>query len=223
MIETDSEGDYRTIRFDRPEARNALTPDALDDIEAALDAATESVVLLEGAGEAFCAGADLTLVDELDAHRARELAARGQEVAQTLETYDGVVIAGIDGPARGGGVELALACDLRIATADATFAESGIDHGIFGAWGGTVRLPRLVGESVAMALSLSGRVIDASEARQIGLVSRLVENPRTVAEALAEKDAEALQSIKRRIRDRDSLAVQEEREREAFAALVDSQ
>jgi enoyl-CoA hydratase/carnithine racemase len=222
MITTVVADGVRTITLDRPGRRNALTRAGLDELEAVLERATEPVIYLHGAGDAFCAGADLDTVRSLDGDSAGEFAGRGQAVATALESYDGAVVAGVDGAARGGGVELALACDLRIATPNATFAESGVELGLFGAWGGTARLPRVVGEGVALDISLSGRVLDATEAYDHGLCSRIVDNPRTVAESLAENDANAMRRIKERIRDRASVDTQHEREQEAFAALVEA-
>lgn len=222
MITTAVADGVRTITLDRPDRRNALTRAGLDDLKTAVAAATEPVLYLHGAGDAFCAGADLETVRSLDGDSAAEFAQRGQTVAAALESYDGAVVAGIDGAARGGGVELALACDLRVATPGATFAESGVELGLFGAWGGTARLPRVVGEGVALDISLSGRVLDATEAYDHGLCSRIVEDPRTVAQSLVENDANAMGHIKERIRDRASVDTQHEREQEAFAALVKS-
>jgi enoyl-CoA hydratase len=221
MIRTTVEEGVRVVTLDRPDSRNALTPAGLDELDATLAAATEPVVYLTGAGEAFCAGADLAVVDALDRERAAAFARQGQRVARALATYDGAVVAGIDGPARGGGVELAVACDLRVGTPAATFAESGVTHGLFGAWGGTARLPRVVGEGVAMELSLSGRVLDAREARRVGLLSRIVDDPRAVATALLDSDPRALRTIKQRIRDTAPVETQTDREAEAFADLVE--
>lgn len=221
MIESTVEAGLRVVTLDRPARRNALTPAALADLLAAVEAATEPVVYLAGAGEAFCAGADLDVVDSLDGDSAAAFARRGQRVAGALASYDGVVVAGIDGPARGGGVELALACDLRVGTPAATFAESGVTHGLFGAWGGTARLPRVVGEGVAMELSLSGRVLDADEAHRVGLLSRVVDDPRAIAASVLDSDPRALRTIKRRLRDTGPVAEQTEREAEAFADLVE--
>ena len=126
----------------------------------------------------------------------------------------------MDGAARGGGVELALACDVRVATPEATFAEPGVAIGLFGAWGGTVRLPAVVGLGDAMDLSLSGRVIDAEAAHRIGLVSRVVDRPGAVARTLADNDALAMERLKRRLRDRRPPGAQADAEVAAFEALV---
>lgn len=220
MIRTDDADGVRVVALDRPERRNALTPDGLDALEAAVGDADQPVVYLRGEGPAFCAGADLDVVAELDRADAEAFAEQGQRVADAIESADSTVVAGIDGPARGGGVELALACDLRIATPRATFAEPGVKLGLFGAWGGTVRLPRVVGEGEALDLALSGRTVDADEALRMGLVSRVTDDPRAVADAIADNDSETLRVVKERVRDRGPAADQRAREAEAFGRLV---
>lgn len=219
MVQTTSGDGIRTLTLDRPDQRNALTSTALRDLEAAVESATEPVLYLHGAGEAFCAGADLDEVKALDSESAETFATLGQRVARTLESYDGAVVAGIDGAARGGGVELALACDIRAATPDATLAETGVKLGLFGAWGGTARLPDIVGTGEALDIALSGRTLDAETAQQMGLVSRVTTEPRAVAEELAGVDADALRVLKARIRDDSDRETQERREQQAFADL----
>nr|WP_204366154.1 enoyl-CoA hydratase/isomerase family protein [Halosimplex carlsbadense] len=219
-MESDTDGDVCLLTFDRPDRRNALTPAALDDLESAVDGADAPVVLLRGAGSAFCAGADLDAVVDLpDREAAEAFARRGQRVARTVAESGSVVVAGVDGAARGGGVELALACDVRVATPAGTFAESGAAIGLLGAWGGTVRLPEVVGLGDAMDVALSGRVLDADEANRMGLVSRVVDDPRAVAEEIAANDPAALRAIKERLRDDGDRADRERREAEAFADL----
>ena len=222
MIRTAVEGDVRSITLDRTECRNALTGSGLAQLEGAVEAATEPVVYLHGAGGAFCAGADLGTVAGLVGEEAPAFARRGQEVAAALAAYDGAVVAGIDGAARGGGVELALACDVRVATPDATLAEPGVSLGLFGAWGGTVRLPDAVGCTEAMDLALSGRTLEAREARRVGLVSRIVDEPRAVASEIATNDPEAVRTVKRRLRDDAPRETRENREAAAFARLAAS-
>ncbi|WP_224448528.1 enoyl-CoA hydratase/isomerase family protein [Haloprofundus salilacus] len=211
----------RVVTLDRPERRNALRPADLDALEAAVTGAAAAdvpVVYLRGAGSAFCAGADLDVVASLSNPEA--FARHGQRVANAIETTDCVVIAGVDGAARGGGVELALACDLRIATPEATFAEPGVRLGLFGAWGGTVRLPRVMREGDALDFALSGRTIDAEEALRTGLVSRVEPDPLAVAESLATNEPDALEVVKARMRDRRGREEQETAEAAAFGELV---
>jgi len=216
----DADG-VRVVTLARPERRNALTPAELDALEAAVTETDQPVVSLRGEGPAFCAGADLDVVADLDRAEAETFAERGQQVATAIEDADCAVVAGIDGPARGGGVELALACDLRVATPDATFAEPGVKLGLFGAWGGTVRLPPVVGEGEALDLALSGRTIDAEAALRMGLVSRVTDDPRAVADELAANDPETLSLLKERMRDDSPPDVQEGREADVFARLVE--
>ena len=221
MIDIEEAEGVRTVRFARPERRNALTPAALDDLAAAVESATAPVVYLTGDGPAFCAGADLDAVADIaDGEEARAFAERGQRVATAIEEADSAVVAGVDGAARGGGVELALACDVRVATPSASFGEPGVTFGLFGAWGGTVRLPEVLGPGTAMDLALSGRVIDADEAKEVGLVSRIVDDPRAVAREIAANDADAVRAVKARLRDDADRATRERREAEAFADLV---
>ncbi|WP_340101928.1 enoyl-CoA hydratase/isomerase family protein [Salinibaculum salinum] len=222
MIRSTAEDEYRVVTLDRPDRRNALTRGGLDDLVEVFETASEPVVYLCGAGDAFCAGADLDVVADLDSDEAAAFAERGQDAANAIADYDGAVVAGIDGPARGGGVELALACDVRVATPAATLAETGVALGLFGAWGGTTRLPAIVGEGNALDLSLSGRTVDAEEALEMGLVSRIVADPTTVAAEIAANDPDAIRTIKTRIRDRADSDTQERREATAFTSLIES-
>ncbi|AFO55937.1 MULTISPECIES: enoyl-CoA hydratase/isomerase family protein [unclassified Natrinema] len=222
MIEVDADGPIRTVTMNRPDARNALTVDGLEALESAIGEAEAPVVYLHGRGPAFCAGADLNEVAALegDRDRAAAFARLGQRVARTIEDSPAIVVAGIDGPARGGGLELALACDVRVGTPDSTYGEPGVSFGLFGAWGGTVRLPRVMGEGDALEFALSGRSIDAETALRTGLISRLEDDPRSVAEEIAGNAADALGVLKRRLRDDGERATQERREANSFADLV---
>ncbi|WP_432508122.1 enoyl-CoA hydratase/isomerase family protein [Halorubrum ezzemoulense] len=224
MIRTRTDGDVRVVTLDRPEARNALRPADLTALREAFEPPAAGprapVTYLRGAGDAFCAGADLDAVAALD--DPETFARRGQRVAAAIEDSPSAVVCGVDGPARGGGVELALAADVRVATPRATFAEPGVSLGLFGAWGGTVRLLRVMGEGEALDVALSGRVLDAEAALRTGLVSRVVDDPRSVADEIAAGEADALAAIKRRLRDRRDDGAQERAEAAAFADLHDA-
>jgi len=220
MLRVDAGDAVRVVTLDRPDARNALTPDALDDLRDAVTDADEPVVYVHGAGDAFCAGADLGVVSELDGPRGEAFARRGQRTMNAIEDSDSVVLAGVDGAARGGGVELALACDVRVCTPEATFAEPGVSLGVFGAWGGTRRLPAAVGATHAADLSLSGRTVDAETAREIGLVSRVVAEPRAVAEEIAANDAAALRELTGLLSAEESREESDRAEADAFARLL---
>lgn len=222
MITTDRDGDILTVTLDRPKRRNALTPAALRELEAAVASTDAPVVYLTGAGPSFCAGADFSVIEGLDRDTAAEFARLGQSVTRCIESAETVVVAGIDGPARGGGVELALAADVRIATPSATFAETGAGIGLFGAWGGTVRLPEVVGTGWALDLSLSGRTLSAEDALAAGLVTRLTDEPRRVAEELAGQPTRSLRAIKRLMRTDENREARFAREVDSFAELVDA-
>jgi enoyl-CoA hydratase len=219
MLSVTDGDDYRVVALDRPAKRNALTRQGLDDLAAAVSDAPQPVVYLHGAGEAFCAGADLETVRSLDGDSGAAFARRGQRTTNAVADADSVVVAGVDGPARGGGVELALACDVRVATPDASFAETGVTLGLFGAWGGTRRLRQAVGDTHAADLSLSGRTVDAAEAKEMGLVSRVCEDPRRVAEEIAANDPAALRELERLLRTDGSRAETDDREAAAFGRL----
>jgi enoyl-CoA hydratase/carnithine racemase len=223
MIDIQDDDGVRVVTLDRPERRNALTPAMLEALQSAVVECSAPALYLRGAGDAFCAGADLSTVAEVaETGDVEPFVRRGQQVADTIEESSTVVIAGIDGAARGGGVELALACDIRLATPEATFGEPGVTFGVFGAWGGTVRLPESVGIGDALDFSLSGRVIDSTEALRIGLVSRVLEDPRAVADHVAGNDRAALEHVKSRIRDRRDKQTQEDAEVAAFEDLVET-
>ncbi|WP_418285927.1 enoyl-CoA hydratase/isomerase family protein [Halorubrum sp. DTA46] len=218
MIRTTDEASVRVVTVDRPDRRNALRPTDLAALRTAVEDADQPVTYLRGAGDAFCAGADLDTVADLD--DPEPFARRGQRTMSAIADAETVVVCGIDGAARGGGVELALAADARVATPAATFAEPGVSFGLFGAWGGTVRLPRVMGEGDALDFSLSGRVLDADAALRTGLVSRVVDDPRAVADEIAAGEPDALRAIKSRVRDRRDDDAQERAEAAAFAELV---
>jgi len=166
-----------TIAFDRPNARNAMNEQLRSDLKAVLDAVEESdvrVVVLTGGEEtgAFVAGADVTELRERSALEQRAASERPR-VYERLDELRQPVIARINGHALGGGCEVAQACDVRIAHEDAKLGQPEIGLGIVPGGGATQRLPRLVGEGQAMRLILTGELIDAGEAADIGLVDEV--------------------------------------------------
>jgi len=182
---------YAVITLNRPKVLNALNQALMAELDAALDelAADESVraVVLTGAGErAFAAGADIGEFNALpSASVAAELSLRGQAVMNKIERLPKPVIAAVNGFALGGGCELAMACDIRIAADTARLGQAEINLGITPGYGGTQRLPRLVGKGAAKLLCLTGDHITADEALRIGLVDRVV----PAADLLAEAEA----------------------------------
>ena len=176
----EKENTLAIITFNRPDVRNALNYLAIDEaLEAAGDADADGrvrVIILTGAGDkAFVAGAD---IEELrERNTLTELGRRSAQrrvLANLLETMSKPTIAAINGFAVGTGLELAMACTIRIASENAKFGQPEINLGIMPGNGGTQRLPRLVGEGRAMEMILTGELIDAQEAYRIGLVNRVV-------------------------------------------------
>jgi enoyl-CoA hydratase len=161
------------------------------------------VVVLTGAGEkAFVAGADIKYMSELDVEQAKAWGELGHEAGRLLETMPQPTIAAINGFALGGGCELALACDVRYASSRARLGQPEINLGIIPGWGGTQRLARVAGLGFAKELILTGRLVDAAEARERGLVNavfepeELLERTRETARLLASKSPVALAAAK---------------------------
>jgi len=192
--------DYQTLLFDikdgiafitinRPDKLNALNDQVMLELaDAAERIATESGIkgaILTGSGpKSFVAGADIGDLSKQGPFDGKARAQRGQSVLRRLETCGKPVIAAINGFALGGGCELAMACHIRIASDNAKFGQPEVKLGIAPGYGGTQRLPRLVGKGVALQLILTGEMIDAQEAYRIGLVNRVV----PAADLLAESE-----------------------------------
>ncbi|MDV7349219.1 enoyl-CoA hydratase-related protein [Halorubrum distributum] len=195
-----------TITVDRPEQLNALTAETLEATEEALDEAADRdarVLVIAGAGdEAFVAGADISHMVDLSTPEAQAYAELGHRVADAIETFPAPTVAAVDGYAFGGGCELALACDLRVAAESAVLGQTEIDLGIIPGWGGTQRLPALVGDEVARRLIFLGERIDAEEAAEVGFVGEVVADAEfddridELAGELAAKPATALRAAK---------------------------
>ena len=168
-------GPVQVLIIDRPDALNAFSPDLIDELVAALDAAGADpqvrAVVLTGAGRAFSAGADISRMVEMDVAAAREFAAKGHGLCSAIEELPVPVIAAINGFALGGGCEVALACDIRLASEGAKMAQPEVALGIPPGWGGTQRLPRIAGEGFAKYMILTGAMVGAAEARDAGLVT----------------------------------------------------
>ena len=167
------------LTFNRPDKLNALNDAVIDELDTAADeiAARDDVggAILTGAGtKAFIAGADVGELSTQGPLDGKARALRGQAVLRKLESGGKPIVAAVNGFALGGGCELAMACHLRIASDNAKFGQPEVKLGITPGYGGTQRLPRLVGKGRAIELILTGRVIGADEAERIGLVSRVV-------------------------------------------------
>ena len=201
------------VTLNRPDVLNALNLRMLDELRetiAGFDADdTLRAIIITGAGaKAFAAGADIAELNALSGARAGEQQARaGQALTVSLERLRVPVIAAVNGFALGGGCELAMACDIRIASENARFGQPEVNLGILPGYGGTQRAPRLLGEGYAMYLCLTGEMIDAAEALRIGLVQKVVPLDGLRAEALriaslvAAKSSLAIAATKRAIVD----------------------
>lgn len=210
-IQFERDGALGILTVSRPKVLNALSAATTKEIGAALREIESDtslrVAIVTGAGDkAFVAGADIGELQALESPTAaRELSEQGHEVGFQIARMSKVVIAAINGFALGGGLELAMACDIRLAADTAQFGQPEINLGIIPGWGGTQRLPRLVGPSMAKLLVVSGERIDAQEALRIGLVDRVVpaagllQAAKTLANAIAAKAPTAVGSIKQAI------------------------
>ena len=178
------ENSIATITVNRPKVLNALNRATIEDISIAVDEALGdngvAAVILTGSGEkSFIAGADIGELSTHDAISGREFALFGQSVLNNIENSHKPFIAAINGFALGGGCEVAMACHMRIASSTARFGQPEVGLGVIPGYGGTQRLPRLVGKGIAMELLLGGGMINASEAHRIGLVNKVVEAMQT--------------------------------------------
>jgi enoyl-CoA hydratase len=168
-----------TITINRPQAMNALNDETVQELLLRLkDAENDEnvrVIVITGAGEkAFCAGLDLKPMRDINVIEAVETSRRGQKLTLAIEEVGKPVIAAINGYALGGGLELAMACDIRIVSEKARIGQTEVNVGLIPGWGGTQRLPRLVGKGIAKELIFTGKLIDAKTAERIGLVNVVV-------------------------------------------------
>jgi len=168
-----------TITLNRPDTLNALNQETIAEISARIEDAEKDenirVIVITGAGDrAFSAGADLRMMKDASAVKGAELSRIGQRLTNQVEACSKPVIAAINGYALGGGIELAMACDIRIASETAQIGQPEINVGLVPGWGGTQRLPRLVGKGIAKEMIFTGKRIDARTAEHHGLVNLVV-------------------------------------------------
>jgi len=178
------------IRVDREEALNAMNPTVLhelyDNISSSINDKNIGAIIITGSGEkAFIAGADIKLMEKLDKKGGREFGALGQKVTNLIEESSKPVIAAINGFALGGGCEIALACHLRFASKNAKFGQPEVKLGLIPGWGGTQRLPKIVGKGNAIELIIGGHIIDSNEALRIGLVNKVFEQDKLLDESIS--------------------------------------
>lgn len=181
------DGHVATLTFNRPEAMNAINAELLTDLSAAINKVRNDqprAVLLTGAGgKAFVAGADVSEMANMAPNEAQRFSEHGNVVFRALESLPMPTIAVVGGYALGGGCELALCCDIRLASTNARFGQPEVSLGITPGFGATQRLPRLVGFGIAKEMIFSGRTIDATRALAIGLVNAIFEPEQLMAAA----------------------------------------
>lgn len=189
--EADKNG-IATITINRPDKLNALNREVLDELADVFQKVTIDddikAVLLTGAGDkAFVAGADIKELRSLDEHRGRMVSQKGQQIFQSIEDTRKPVIAVVNGYALGGGAELAMACHMRVASESAVFGLPEVGLGLIPGYGGTQRLPLIVGRARAMEMILTGKQVKAPEALAIGLVNAVAEDPESEAKKMLKK------------------------------------
>ncbi|HWN10489.1 MAG TPA: enoyl-CoA hydratase/isomerase family protein [Pyrinomonadaceae bacterium] len=180
-----------TIRFNRPAERNPLSSSTLLELNTLLTDARANreikAIIFTGSEDVFLSGANIRELAELDSDSALDFSRLGQQIFQTIADAKQITISAIDGYCMGGGLDLALACDIRVASATAVFSHPGARLGIITGWGGTQRLPRIIGKSAALEMILTARRMDAREALHLGLVTSVSNEPFRDALSMAQK------------------------------------
>ena len=205
FIVSETRANVTTITLNRPDKLNAFSGTMREDLLAALQSAGGGAVIITGAGRAFCAGGDVEFMSSLqkngDVDTFRRLLNAGRDIILQIATMPKAVIAAVNGVAAGAGCNLALACDYRIASPQAKFAQSFVKIGLHPDWGGSWLLPRAVGKSRAFEMMATGRLVDGEEALRIGLADRisgaLEDDARKLAEAIASGPPNAIAAMKR--------------------------
>ena len=178
-IEISKNNHIGTLTINRPDSLNAMNREVLlefiNELKKIQSDKKIRVIIITGSGEkAFIAGADIKLMQKMNREEALDFANLGQELADLIEKSANPVIAAVNGYALGGGCEIALSCHLRIASDNAIFAQPEVKIGLLPGWGGTQRLPRIIGRGLANEIILTGRNVTAKEALDIGLVNKVV-------------------------------------------------
>lgn len=188
-IELELENGIAIVKMNRPKALNALNNETLEELNDLFEAffVENNVkgVIITGEGKSFVAGADIVQMRDYKSLKGRDYANFAQSIFGKIEALEKPVIAAVNGYALGGGCELAMSCDLRIASEKAVFGQPEAKLGVIPCFGGTQRLPRLIGAGKAKELIFTGRQVKADEAFSIGLVNKIVENENLIDEAIA--------------------------------------
>lgn len=180
ILEVEEKDSVAVIRFTRPEIRNPLSVVTLEELEIQFSSLSSNenikAIIFTGTDDVFASGANINEVGSLTPEEALKFSQRWQAFFQSIADSDKLTIAAINGYCMGGALDLALACKVRVATPNAVFAHPGLRLGIITGWGGTQRLPRLVGMAKALDIFLTARRVDATEALEIGLIGVITED-----------------------------------------------
>ena len=227
MITVSRDAGIATITLNRPEKLNAFAGTMREDLLAALRGSVDDVVVITGAGRAFCAGGDVEYMHSLqqtnDVAAFRKLLDAGRDVILQIASMPRPVIAAVNGVAAGAGCNLALACDYRIAAETAKLSQAFVKIGLHPDWGGTWLLPRIVGRSRAFEILATGRLVEAAEALAIGMVDRVaadaLSEAQTFARLLAAAPPLAIARIKRALSRSENNELRDQLELEAAHQL----
>jgi 3-hydroxypropionyl-coenzyme A dehydratase len=211
-IQLEPLGDIAIIKINRPEALNAVNLDVIAELSRTIDivGADEDIkaVIITGAGErSFCAGADIAYMVNIDPMKAEKYASSAQAVLNKVERLEKPVIAAVNGFALGGGCELALVCDIRVASSNAKIGQPEVTIGIPPGWGGTQRLTRIVGPAKAKELIFTGKMVSAEDAAQIGLVNKVVSLTLEHQEQQDQSKSSAEESLKKKDKENEAKAL----------------
>ncbi len=183
-IVVEQAGSSLVIRFNRPEIRNPLSVEVVEMLTGIVEGLDGNTgverVIFTGSASVFAAGADLREIDKVDVKEAKEFGLRGQRLMNAIAALP-LSIAAVNGPCFGGALDLALACKGRIAAPSAEFCHPGSGLGIITGWGGTQRLPRLIGQAAALEIFMTARRVSAAEALRIGLIDEIGDDPLAAA------------------------------------------
>lgn len=176
------------LTINREEALNAMNPIILKELKDIFKKCIEDenirAIILTGSGKkAFIAGADIKIMEKLDSKSAYDFGLLGQELTNIIENSTKPIIALVNGFALGGGCEISLACHIRLASHNAMFGQPEVKLGLIPGWGGTQRLPRIIGKGLATELIITGKIIDSNEAHRIGLVNRILKKNNLIEES----------------------------------------
>ncbi|MEM0134025.1 MAG: enoyl-CoA hydratase/isomerase family protein [Thermoplasmatales archaeon] len=201
LIRVVTNGRVAQVVINRPEKKNALSPDVIREMESALKSLKDvRVIVVRGEGGFFSAGGDLSVMLSASEGDRKQFSKSGNDFMDFLQDFGAITIAAIEGGAYGGGLELALSCDLRVASPQTKMGLTEVNLGLIPGWGGMKRIARIAGNGVARYVALTGRVMDGNEAYRLGLIHYLADNPVNFSEELAaslsQKSIDSVRAIK---------------------------